>query len=213
MRITPLVGWGLDMHNNPSLSLGGRVVYSPARAFGVELFGARLRPGTPDEALFDPQPEEPQTASRTQMLSVGGASVRWRPIYGALGSHWAVIGRFRVDLGVGAGLAVTRAECINGLAIDPHRGFPTVEGETICNGDQSQSAEGPTPRFYEPNTLRPVAILSSGVEVDIMTNVAVRFEVRDILFVARIYRPDDDPALDDAVVHRVFLQAGASLVF
>lgn len=79
VRITPLLGWGLDLHNNPSLSLGGRVVYSPARAFGVELFGARLRPGTPDEALFDLQPEEPQTASRTQMLSVVGASVRWRP--------------------------------------------------------------------------------------------------------------------------------------
>ncbi len=213
LRVAPIVGFGLDVHNNPALSIGGRLEYSPGRAFGVELFGAYLRPSQPsDLALTELQARVlPATASKTQLRSVVGASLRWRPIYGALALGQTFVGRFRVDLGIGAGLASTRVECTNGLALDPNRGFPSVGGDTTCNGDGNQSSDGPNSVYYEPNTVRPVAILSSGVEVDILTNLALRLEVRDVLFVARVYRPDD--GLDDAVVHRVFLQTGVSLIF
>ena len=217
LRFTPLLGFGVVGYEQVSASFGAQLQYNPTPSFGVGLFGTYL---TVPEPARDAPPlnEELRVASttaledRVELLWAMGLTARWRPIYGGITLGDRLAGRFRVDIGAGIGLGETRAPCTNGLPLDPNRGFPTnPEGQAVCNPDNIQSADTST-IYYEPNTLRPLGVLSVGVDVDLFEHLGLRVEVRDLIFAARVFRPDERPPLNDGIQHRVYLLVGGSLL-
>lgn len=217
LRVTPLIGFGVVGYEQVSGSFGAQLQYNPVPSLGVGLFGTYLTVPDPSSASTNVT-EELQLAEataledRVELLWAMGLTARWRPIYGGITLGDRLAGRFRVDIGAGVGLGETRAPCTNGLPLDPNRGFPTnAQGQTVCNPDNIQSADTST-TFYEPNTLRPLGVLSVGVDVDLFEHLGLRVEVRDLIFAARVFRPDDTPPVSDGVQHRVYLLVGGSLL-
>lgn len=198
-----------------SYAVGVRVAYALDPGLHLELFGAYVRPGGQLEALrSNLQIRTDQTyALRTELLWAAGFSAWWRPIYGALAFDEWVVGRFRVELGVGIAVGETRAPCINGLALDPNRGFPeNADGEVVCNPTDA-SPIGMAAQYYEPNLLRPIGQFGAAFEADLLELVALRLELRDLVFASRVYRPSEAPTLDDALAHWLFVQVGVGFIF
>lgn len=217
LRVTPLLGFALHNYDQVTANFGGQVEYSPRPDFGLALFGSYLRPSAskPSKELLSNLQlgSEKEAVTTTQMLWAAGLIAHWRPIYGALGWGEDAAARFRVGLGGGIALGQTRTECVNGFPLDPNRGYPKgPSGDTVCNPDDLQSPGTASPRYYEPNTLRPMGVLSLGVDVDMWRHFGLRAEVRDLVFASRVYRPSDSPALTDAIIHRVFFLLGGSFI-
>lgn len=216
VRIAPMFGLAYRTEHELSFAIGARAAYALSPDFHLELFGTYVLPGEYAPAVINKFSirQDPELASQTQLLWATGLALWWRPIYGGIAFGEAALGRFRVELGAGIAMGETRVPCTNGLPLDPNRGFPEDDTQgAICNPNDSQSPSGTEPIYYEPSTLRPVGQLAVAFDAVVADVISVRVEVRDLLFVTRVYRPGETPALDDAVAHWVFFQLGAGVVF
>lgn len=189
-------------------------VYHLSENFGLEVYGAYMLPtesGLTKEILEELQLRS-DISKLTQMLWTAGVGVQFSPIYGKLQILGTYIGNFSFYVGAGFGVGETRVQCTNGLPLDPNRGFPqNGNGETVCNPNDIQS-ENTNTVYYEPNTFRVMGSLSGGVRFHFKTWLAIKLEVKDYLFVARVFRPDDTPSLGDSVRNNIFLQLGVSFL-
>ena len=222
-RVTPQVGLMLGRLRAAIPSLGAEVAYAPRSGrmtgFGLGVFGSHFF--LPDPSAYEVLsklkiPTERREVANAELRWAAGLTARWRPIRGVFAWDEATLARFGVDLGVGVGLGETRVTCDNQRPLDPNRGFtPNARGDTVCNPDFADDPPEPGgrgPTYYEPNTLRPLGVLEGGLDVDLLAHLAVRVAVRDLMFVARTYRPSDRPTLQDEVLHRVSLVIGVSVV-
>ena len=180
------------------------VTYHVAENFGLELFAAYFFPdesGLTDDILNKFQLRS-DTAKLTQMLWTTGLGVVWSPIYGKVRVLGGTLGNFAFYLGAGFAFGQTRVQCDPGQMLDPER-FGNELCETVDVGEVA----------YEPATLRPMATLSGGVRFNFSSSFALRFEIRDYLFTSRVFRPDADQQLSDAVRNNLFAQLGVSFLF
>lgn len=214
-ELTPLFATSFSDRFVSTRAPAASVVYHLSENFGLEVYGSYMFPtesGLTKEILNKLQLRS-DISKLTQMLWTAGMGVQFSPIYGKLQILGRSLGNFSVYLGAGLGIGQTRVQCTNGLALDPNRGFPTdSSGETTCNPNEAQMPPGENPVYYEPNSLRVMGALSAGVRFHFLPWLAVKAEVKDYLFVARVYRPDDDPALADSVRNNIFLQVGVSFL-
>lgn len=192
----------------------GSVVYHLTENFGLEVYGSYMFPteSALTEEILNNLQLRSDISKLTQMLWTAGVGVQWSPIYGKIQILGEWLGNFSFYFGAGVGVGETRVQCTNGLALDPNRGFPTnANGETVCNPNDIEKA-GDNPVYYEPNTFRPMAALSGGVRFDFLTWLALKVEVKNYIFVARVYRPDDEPELADSVRNNIFVNVGVSFL-
>lgn len=214
-ELTPLFSTSFADRFVQTFAPAGSVVYHLSENFGLELYGSYMLPtesGLTKEILNDLQLRS-DISKLTQMLWTAGLGVQFSPIYGKLQILGTYIGNFSFYVGAGFGVGETRVQCTNGLPLDPNRGFPTnANGEVVCNPNDLQSPGAVNPVYYEPNTFRVMGALSGGVRFHFLTWLAVKLEVKDYLFVARVYRPDDAPSLADSVRNNIFLQLGVSFL-
>lgn len=216
VRLTHMLGLVHRGGFDPTYAAGARLAYSVSPALHLELFGAYLFPGG---EIYDPQSKlqvrsDEQYARRTELLWAMGLAAWWRPIFGAVAFDDVVLGRFRLELGAGVALGETRTPCTNGLPLDPNRGFPRdAQGQTVCNPDDLQQPTGDPPNYYAPSILRPIGQLAAAAELSLLDVVSVRLELRDLFFVSRVFRPREDPALDDDVAHWLLVQLGVGVIF
>ena len=177
-----------------------------AENFGLELFGAYFFPdesGLTNDILIKFKLRS-DTAKLTQMLWAAGLGVIWSPVYGKVRVLGGSLGNFAFYIGAGFALGQTRVQCDPGRQLDPERGFD----DPVCG-----MATGINEAVYEPATLRPMASISGGVRFNFSSSFALRFEVKDYLFTARVFRPDEEQKLSDAVRNNLFAQIGVSFLF
>ncbi len=214
-ELTPLFATSFSDRFVSTSAPAGSVVYHLSENFGLELYGSYMFPteSSLTKEILNELQLRSDISKLTQMLWTAGMGVQFSPIYGKLQILGRSLGNFSVYLGAGLGVGQTRVQCTNGLALDPNRGFPTdSDGKTTCNPNEAQMPAGENPVYYEPNSLRVMGALSAGVRFHFLTWLAVKLEVKDYLFVARVYRPDDDPALADSVRNNIFMQVGVSFL-
>ena len=220
-ELTPLFAASFSDRFVQTFAPAASVVYHLSESFGLEAYGAFMFPN--ESALTDDILNKfslrSDTAKLTQMLWTAGVGAQWSPIYGKLEIMGEYLGNFSFYLGFGVGVGQTRVQCDNQNALDPNRGFPTNSaGAVVCNPDMVDDPteplpDGVTPIYYEPNTFRVMGAVSGGVRFHFSTWLALKFEVKDYLFVARVYRPDAGrDSLSDAVRSNIFAQFGVSFL-
>lgn len=215
-ELTPYFSFSVADRFVSTMAPAGSVVYHLTENLGLEVYGSYMFPS--ESALTDEILNKLQLRSDisklTQMLWTAGVGVQWSPIYGKIQILGEWLGNFSFYLGGGVGVGETRVQCTNGLELDPNRGFPTDDatGNILCNPNMSQNPGGDNPVYYEPNTFRVMGSLSGGVRFDFLTWLAVKLEVKDYIFVARVYRPGETPSLADSVRNNIFLQLGVSFL-
>ena len=219
-ELTPLLAASFSDRFVQTFAPAASIVYHLSENFGLELYGSYMFPnesGLTDEILNKLKLRS-DTAKLTQMLWTAGLGVQWSPIYGKLQIFNKFLGNFNFYLGAGVGVGQTRVQCDNQNLLDPNRGFPTdAMGDVKCNPDMINDPATPlpadqTPVYYEPNTFRVMGAFSGGVRFHFSTWLALKFEVKDYLFVARVYRPGGKEALSDAVRSNIFAQFGVSFL-
>lgn len=202
-----------------TFAAAGSVSFHLAENFAIELAGGYM---FPDESaltteILDEGKLQPEIAKLTQLLWTVGLGVQWSPVYGKLQVFGTSLGNFQFYLGAGGGVGQTRVQCTPGMELDPNRGFPVnpesgvaecqqIEGETT--GDELQFV-------YEPATLRFVGHLSGGFRFFFANWIGMKIEVKDYLFVSRVFRPETtEPTqrFTDAVRNNIYLQLGVSFL-
>lgn len=189
-----------------SLAVSGGAAYHFSEAFAVEVFGGWFNPTeseTTTELLAELQLET-ENAKLTQLIWAAGAGVQWSPIYGKLDLlDGAGLGNFAFYLGVGAAIGQTRVQCKGENQLDPNK-----FGDQRCQGGDAADVV-----VYEPNTTRPMAVLTVGFRSRLLTWFAVKAEVRNYMFASSVFRPEqDDLALSDSIRNNLFFQVGASFL-
>lgn len=219
-ELTPLFTSSFSDRFVQTFGFGGSVVYHLSENFGLELQGVYL---LPDESsltteILQALSLQTDTAKLTQMLWATSAGVQWSPIYGKLEVFGEYLGNFNFYLGAGVGIGQTRVQCNNQGPLDPNRGFPAdSRGEVVCNPDmvdtiQEELPVGQQQTFYEPNTFRVMGALTAGFRFHFSTWLALKFEVKDYIFAARVYRPESTEGFSDAIRNNIFAQVGVSFL-
>jgi outer membrane beta-barrel protein len=218
-ELTPLLSSSFSDRFVQTFAPAASIVYHLSENFGLELYGAYMFPDESSltDEILNKLKLRSDTAKLTQMLWATGVGVQWSPIYGKLQIFNKFLGNFNFYLGAGVGVGQTRVQCDNQNLLDPNRGFPQDStGKVVCNPDEidtpANTEPGVTPVYYEPNTFRVMGALSGGVRFHFSTWMALKFEVKDYLFVARVYRPGGKEALSDAVRSNIFAQLGVSFL-
>lgn len=186
-----------------NFSVLGGLTYHLAENFGVELYGGYMFPGESGltKEILREGSLTPERAKLTQMLWNVGVGVQWSPIYGKIHLFDTALGNFNFYLGAGAGFGQTRVSCSPGFPLDPQRNFENPNCGDIPEGKMF---------VYEPSTLRFIGSVSGGFRFYFNNFIGVKVEVRDYIFVARVFRPDE--GLDDAVRNNVHLNLGVSFL-
>ncbi|MCB9650066.1 MAG: outer membrane beta-barrel domain-containing protein [Deltaproteobacteria bacterium] len=216
-ELTPMASMSFSDRFVQTFAPAASIVYHLSENFGLEVYGAYMFPNESSftNEILNKKKLRSDTAKLTQMLWAAGVGVQWSPIYGKLQIFNKFLGNFNFYLGAGVGVGQTRVQCDNQNDLDPNRGFPVdSKGEVVCNPDQVDTIDGVVDQvFYEPNTFRVMGAFSGGVRFHFSTWMALKFEVKDYLFVARVYRPGNaGDALSDAVRSNVFAQIGLSFL-
>jgi len=216
-ELTPLVAASFSDRFVQTFAPAASIVYHLSENFGLELYGAYMFPDESSltDEILNKLKLRSDTAKLTQMLWSAGLGVQWSPIYGKLQIANKLLGNFNFYLGAGVGVGQTRVQCDNQGDLDPNRGFPADQnGEVVCNpnGVDTPADTVETPVYYETNPFRVMGALSAGVRFHFSTWMALKFEVKDYLFVARVYRPGGSDALSDAVRSNIFAQLGVSFL-
>jgi hypothetical protein len=219
LQLMAQVGLSWDRYRQATPNLGGEVSYRLRDALTVAAFGSGyfpLPPVPPEYVSKLKAADALAAAGRTELRWATGLALRWRPIRGVVAWDRAVLATLHLDVGVGVGLGATRAPCANQRLLDPNRGYPEDSaGNVVCNPDEVDTpAEVPpqtTPRYYAPDTLRPLGVLEVGLELELARHLALRLAVRDLIFASRVYLPGAKEALEDEVVHRASLALGLGL--
>lgn len=207
LEVTPFVAASFADRFIQTYAPAASVTYHVAENFGLELFGAYFFPNESGltEDILNKFSLRSDTAKLTQMLWSAGVGVLWSPIYGKIRVLGGSLGNFAFYLGVGFAVGETRVACDANQRIDP---------EAFGEGALCPMVQAAGDVVYEPSTFRPMAALSGGVRFNFSSSFALRFEVKDYLFTARVYRPDaDQQALSDAVRNNLFAQLGVSFLF
>jgi outer membrane beta-barrel protein len=211
-EITPMGGIAFTDRFVLTIAVGGSLGYHIAENFALELSGAYMFPD--ESALTTEILEEgkltPEIAKLTQLLWNVNLGFQWSPVYGKLQIFGLSLGTFQFYLGAGGGVGQSRVQCTPGMNLDPNRGFnpdvcPMIENVTT---DEVQFV-------YEPATLRFVGHLSGGFRFFFNEFIGLKIEVKDLLFVSRVFRPDTTEATQrftDAVRNNIFLQLGISFL-
>ncbi len=213
-------------------SYGGSlsVAYHLSETFGIELFGTFQ---APDESeltteILERGNLEPELAKLSQMSWAAGAGFQWSPIYGKLQMAGTSLGNFSFFVGAGLAVGQTRVQCTPNRPVDPNRGFNGLDtnanGQVLCPvadipaGTPASEAS----RFlsYEPYTTKLMGTLSGGVRFDFNNWLGLKFEVKDYIFPARVYRPSDSggtggasvQGFTDAIRNNLYAQVGVSFL-
>lgn len=210
-ELTPLVAASFTDRFVQTFAPAGSVTYHVAENFGIELFGAYMFPtesGLTVEILQKGK-LTPETAKLTQMLWAAGLGVQWSPIYGKVQLFGASLGNFNFYVGAGLGVGQTRVRCTPGTDLDPVS-FPNEECPAAPPITDDQFEE-----VYEPASLQVMGALSGGVRFYFSNWIGLKFEVKDYLFAARVYRPDTQEATQrytDAIRNNIYAQLGLSFL-
>ncbi|MEQ8273004.1 MAG: outer membrane beta-barrel domain-containing protein [Deltaproteobacteria bacterium] len=210
-ELTPLLAASFTDRFVQTFAPAGSVTYHVAENFGIELFGGYMFPtesGLTREILQKGK-LTPETAKLTQMLWAAGLGVQWSPIYGKVQLFGASLGNFNFYVGAGVGVGQTRVRCTPGTALDPVA-FPNEECPAAppLMGDQFEEV-------YEPASLQVMGSLSGGVRFYFSNWLGLKFEIKDYLFSARVYRPETQEATQrftDAIRSNVYAQLGVSFL-
>lgn len=201
LELTPFVAASFADRFVQTFALATSGSFHVAENFGLELFGAYFFPGESGltDDILNKFKLRSDTAKLTQMLWTAGVGVMWSPIYGKVRTLGGSLGNFAFYLGAGLAVGQTRVQCDPGERLDPE-----AFGDRTC--EMAEAA-------YEPATLRPMAAFSAGVRFNFSSSFALRLEVKDYLFTSRVFRPDADRQLSDAVRNNLFAQLGVSFLF
>lgn len=190
-----------------SFAIAGSLGYHLRETFAVEVFGSYMFPtesGLTREIL-DRGMLLPETAKLTQLLWAAGAGVKFSPLYGKVQVMGAVLGNLAFYVGAGFAIGESRVRCTSGQRLDPAK-----FGDRVCPMQPSVDEEA-----YEPATLRPLGAISGGVRFDLSEWLAIEFEVKDYIYVARVFRPEVDAPTQrytDAVRNDLFAQLGVGIL-
>lgn len=229
LELTPLASASFTDRFVQTFAPAGSVSYHLAENFAVELFGAYMIPtesGLTKEILLGRTRDgvklslTPEVAKLTQMLWAAGAGVQWSPIYGKVQIAGVSLGNFNFYIGAGFALGQSRVRCTSGTRLDPNRGFAIPDGATAATcpvplPDDPEPAEDELREFYEPATLKGMGALSAGVRFYFSNWLGLKFEVKDYIFSARVYQPDNREATQrytDAIRNNIFAQLGVSFL-
>ena len=212
-EITPMGSFGFTDRFVTTFAAALSVSWHVAENFALELSGGYMFPqeSALTTEILDEGKLTPEIAKLTQMLWVASLGLQWSPIYGKLQVFGTSLGTFQFYLGAGGGVGQTRVQCTPGMDLDPNRGFeppkcPAPEGEVT--GDE--------PVFvYEPATTRFMGHLSGGFRFYFANWIGLKLEVKDYLFVSRVFRPqttEPTQRFTDAVRNNIFLQVGVSFL-
>ena len=213
-EITPMAGIAFTDRFVTTAAFGGSLSFHLSENFAIELSGFYMLPFESDltTEILDEGKLTPEIAKLTQMLWAASLGVQWSPIYGKLQIFGTSLGTFQFYLGAGGGVGQSRVQCTPGMGLDPNRGFNPAECpmfDGVITGDE--------PVFvYEPATTRFMGHLSGGFRFYFSSLIGLKFEVKDYLFVSRVYRPDvgdlTQQGFTDAVRNNIFLQLGLSIL-
>ncbi len=210
-ELSPLLAASFSDRFVQTFAIAGSVTYHLAETFGLEFYGGYFFPSESalTKDILNNFSLRSDTAKLTQMLWTVGLGVQWSPIYGKVNVFGSTLGNFAFYLGLGVGLGQTRVQCDAGMALDPNRGFNPPTCPLIPVDADATTV------VYEPATLRPMGALSGGVRFNFSSRFALKFEVKNYLFAARVYRPDvnENDKLADAIRTNVYAQVGVSFLF
>lgn len=210
-ELSPLLSASFSDRFVQTFAPAASVTYHLGETFGLELYGAYFFPSESalTKDILNNFSLRSDTAKLTQMLWTVGFGVQWSPIYGKVNVFGSTLGNFAFYLGLGVGLGQTRVQCDAGMALDPNRGFNPPTCPLIPVDADATTV------VYEPATLRPMGALSGGVRFNFSSRFALKFEVKNYLFAARVYRPDvnENDKLADAIRTNVYAQVGVSFLF
>jgi outer membrane beta-barrel protein len=198
-------------------TFGGSVSlsYHLAENFGLELVGSLMFPnesGLTDEILREGK-LTPEIAKLTQMMWATALGAQWSPIYGKLQIFDASLGTFAFYIGVGIGVGQTRVQCTPATPLDP---AVFGDGATCRTIEATGSAEDAFQVVYEPNRTQLMGSLVGGVRFNFSNSIGLKFEVRDWLFPARVYRPGSNEPTQrytDAIRNNLLVNLGVSFLF
>lgn len=211
-ELTPLLAASFTDRFVQTFAPAASVTYHVAENFGIELFGGYMFPtesGLTVEILQKGK-LTPETAKLTQMLWAAGLGVQWSPIYGKVQLFGASLGNFNFYVGAGVGIGQTRVRCTPGTPLDPVQ-FPNEE----CPASPQLTAENDFIEVYEPASLQVMGSLSGGVRFYFSNWLGLKFEVKDYLFSARVFRPETaEPTqrFTDAIRNNIYAQLGVSFL-
>lgn len=217
-EFTPMFSGSFTDRFVTTFSAAGSVSFHLAENFAIELAGGYM---FPDESsltteILDEGKLQPEIAKLTQLLWTVGLGVQWSPVYGKLQVFGTSLGNFQFYLGAGGGIGQTRVQCTPGMELDPNRNFPVNPETNRAECPQIEGETGDELQFvYEPATLRFVGHLSGGFRFFFANWVGMKIEVKDYLFVSRVFRPETtEPTqrFTDAVRNNIFLQFGVSFL-
>lgn len=216
IELTPMFAASFTDRFVETYAPAASVTYHFAENFGLEFYGAYMFPTESGlrREIFEEHQLTPEIAKVVQMLWAVGIGVQWSPIYGKVQIFGRTLGNFNLYVGVGGGIGQTRVECISSQALDPERGFDPAVCPML---EEVPGADDRAARFvYEPARLQIMGAFSGGMRFYFSDKVGLKFEVKNYVFPARIYRPGNDDSTQrftDAIRNNVFAQLGLSFLF
>jgi len=201
------------------------VTYHLAETFGLELFGGYFipNPSGAREELLERSSLRPEFARLSELIWAAGIGGQWSPIYGKVEIAGKQLGNFNFYVSAGIAFGQTRAECVDGFALDPNSFDPTdADDLPFCPvGDEPGETQ------YAPEVFRPMGSFAGGVRFYFNNWLGLRFEIRDYLFASRVFRPNfregqepgdrtsqaNEQRFSDAIRNNVYANIGLSILF